>query len=93
MKHGRDLRKQERLDLETPVVYFKDHVDDHRKAMMHNFSDKGMYMESGEFIVPGTVVHVKTVNYRSLDHYKVRWCNRIEDEDTEIYGIGMQTWI
>lgn len=90
MKNFRELRKHERMDLETPVVFYQDHVDDHHKAMMQNFSEQGMYMEFGEFIMPGSIVHVKTVNYLSMDDYQVRWCKRIEDSDQEMFGIGLR---
>lgn len=90
MKDFSELRKYERMDLDTPVVFYEDNVGDHHRAMMYNFSAQGMYMESGEYVRPGSTVHVKTVNYRSLDHYRVRWCNRIQESDQEMFGIGLQ---
>ena len=91
MEDLRELRRHARIDLDTPVMFYQNDVEDHHKGMMHNFSGAGMYMESRAYVRPGSSVHVKTVNYRSMDHYQVRWCNRLADEDGENFGMGLQS--
>lgn len=90
MKDYRDLRSHERTDFDTPVVYSHDNLETHQKAMMHNFSDHGMYFESSEPLRPGSEVFVKTVNYCSINKCQVRWCGRIDDDGQETFGIGLQ---
>ena len=91
MKDYRELRSHERIDLDTPVLFYENDVTDHHKAMMQNFSEQGMYMESEEYVRPGATVFVKTINYRSVDKYQVRWCNRISGMEGQSFGIGLQS--
>ncbi|MBU1171159.1 MAG: PilZ domain-containing protein [Proteobacteria bacterium] len=85
-----ELREHERTDFDTPVLFSNDNLENHHRAMMQNFSDKGMYFESNEYIRPGSTVYVKTINYCSVNKCEVRWCSRINAEGKEVFGIGLQ---
>jgi hypothetical protein len=90
MKDFTDMRGNERTEFDTPVVFSNDNLETHQKAMMYNFSDNGMYFESSEPLRPGSEVFVKTVEYCSINKCRVRWCGRINDDDQEKFGIGLQ---
>lgn len=90
MKDYTELRSQERIDFDTAVVYSDNNLKNHQKAMMYNFSDGGMYFETTEHLRPGSEVYVKTVNYCSVNKCEVRWCNRIDKEGNETFGVGLQ---
>ncbi|MFA6012096.1 MAG: PilZ domain-containing protein [Desulfobacteraceae bacterium] len=90
MKDFRELREHERTEFDTPVLFSDDNLNNHHRAMMQNFSDQGMYFESTEYMRPGSTVYVKTINYCSVNKCQVRWCNRIDQEGNEMFGIGLQ---
>ena len=87
----KEIRKISRDDFDIPVTYSSDHFTTHHKAMMHNFSEDGLYFESKEPIAPGTEVVVKTVNLCSVNRCEVKWCSKIDDDDvdTDQFGIGL----
>ncbi len=85
-----EMRKFERNDFDTPVMFSDEKFNRHHKAMMHNFSDHGMYFESNEPIRPGTNLYVKTMNYRSVNKCQVRWCSKIDESGNKVYGIGLE---
>lgn len=85
-----ELREHERMEFDTPVLFSNDNLENHHRAMMQNFSENGMYFESTEFLRPGSTVYVKTINYCSVNKCEVRWCNRINSESNEVFGIGLQ---
>jgi len=78
-----------RLDEEPDVHHFY-------YAMMHNFSDGGMYFESLFSLVPGTKVKIKVENplltgVSPTLSAEVRWCREIlNDNSFYCYGIGVQ---
>lgn len=90
MKDVRELREYERTDFDTPVLFSGYRSDQHQGAMMQNFSDGGLCFQSPEYLRPGSRVCVKTLNYRSISTYKVRWCNRMDSPDGTWFGIGLQ---
>lgn len=90
MKNYRDLRSHERVDFDTPVLFSGTEQQDHQRAMMHNFSDNGMYFESAEPLRTGSEINVKTMEFRSINKCRVRWCGRINKEGEEVFGIGLQ---
>lgn len=85
-------RKMSRDEFDTPVTYSADHFTTHHKAMMHNFSEDGLYFESKDPIAPGTEVFVKTANLRSVNRCEVKWCSKIDDDDagSDHFGVGLQ---
>lgn len=90
MKGKSELRREERMDFGTPVLFSDESRVIHHRAMMQNFSDDGMYFESKDYLKPGSTVYVKTLNYRSVNKCEVRWCNRIDTEGNETFGVGVQ---
>lgn len=87
----KEMRQISRDDFDIPVTYSSDHFTTHHKAMMHNFSEDGLYFESKEPIAPGTEVVVKTANFCSVNRCEVRWCSKIDDDDvgTDHFGVGL----
>jgi hypothetical protein len=90
MQDFTELREHERTDFDTPVLFSNSSLDDYHRALMQNFSDNGMYFESKEYLRPGSTVYVKTINYCSVNRCEVRWCNRLDKDGQETFGIGLQ---
>ncbi len=90
MKNFSDLRSHERVDFDTPVLFSHSQQQDHQRAMMHNFSDNGMYFESTEPIRTGSEINVKTLEFCSMNKCQVKWCGRINCDGEEMFGIGLQ---
>lgn len=92
MNKSKDMRKVERDDFDTPISYSDDNFHTHHRALMHNFSDNGMYLESDVPLKPGSEVYIKTEDFRSINRCEVKWCNKLEDDDSgsEHFGIGLQ---
>ncbi len=84
-----EMRSSERNDFDTPVVYSDEAISSHRNAMMHNFSDNGMYFESEEPLRLGDKIYVKTMDYCSVNKCEVRWCCKVDSEGKEMFGIGL----
>ena len=90
VKKFSELREHQRTDFDTPVLFSDDNLVNHHRAMMQNFSDNGMYFESKDYVRPGTMIFVKTINYCSVNKCQVRWCSRIDSDGQETFGIGLQ---
>lgn len=90
MKEFKDLRSHERVDFDTPVLFADTNQQEHQRAMMHNFSDNGMYFESDEPLRTGSEVSVKTLEFCSINKCRVRWCGRLKSDSEEKFGIGLQ---
>lgn len=90
MKNYREFRSHERVDFDTPVLFSGRGHPDHQRAMMHNFSDNGMYFESPEPLRTGAEVSVKTIELRSINKCRVRWCGRVDKDGEDMFGIGLE---
>lgn len=90
MEDYREFRKAERIDFGTPVVFSDIQQQNHHHAVMHNFSDNGMYFESSEPLRTGSKINVKTLEFPSINKCEVKWCGRIYNNDEEMFGIGLQ---
>lgn len=90
MEKYREFRSHERVDFDTPVLFYGSDSQNHQRAMMYNFSDHGMYFESSEPLRTGSEICVKTMEIRSINRCKVKWCGRIDKDGEELFGIGLQ---
>lgn len=90
MDDYKEFRHDKRVDFDTPVIYTDTEEQKSHKAIMHNFSDHGMYFESAEPLRTGAELNVKTLEFRSITKCKVKWCGRIHNQDEEMFGIGLQ---
>ncbi|GAB6097389.1 hypothetical protein JCM14469_36430 [Desulfatiferula olefinivorans] len=90
MKDFTELREHERTDFDTPVLFSGEGAARFHRARMQNFSDEGLYVTSPEYLRPGSTVCVKTEHYRSANTYRVCWCARLSDRESEAFGIGLQ---
>ena len=84
-----EMRQFERNDFDTPVVFSDADINSHHSAVMHNFSDEGMYFESDQPLRLGEKIYVKTVNYCSVNKCEVRWCSKVDSDGKEMFGIGL----
>jgi len=92
-------RVYSRNTYEAPIMYANYDTENYSHAEMYNSSTAGMYFESDSAIKPETDICIKMVNYRpdtsgpeayKAYRAKVRWCKKMDKEDTSRYGIGIQ---
>ncbi len=84
-----EMRQSERNDFDTPVVFSDESIGAHHNALMHNFSEQGMYLETDEPLRLGDKIFVKTVNYCSVNKCEVRWCSKVDGDGKEMFGVGL----
>lgn len=89
-KNPLEMRRFERNDFDTPVIYSDEQIDRYHDAMMHNFSDQGLYFESDEPLRVGSKIFVKTINFCSVNKCEVRWCSKLDSDEKDMYGIGLE---
>jgi hypothetical protein len=92
-------RAYSRDTYEAPIMYANYDTENYYSAKVYNNSQGGMYFESDSPIKPEADICVKMVNYSpdtsGPEAYKayraiVRWCKKIDKEDSSRYGIGIQ---
>ena len=92
-------RAYSRNAYEAPIMYADYDTENYYHAKMYNSSLGGMYFEADHAIKPKSDICIKMINYRpdtsGPEAYKaywakVRWCKKIDKEETSRYGIGIQ---
>jgi hypothetical protein len=92
-------RAYSRNDYEAPIMYANYDTENYYHAKMYNSGVGGMYFESDHSIKQNSDICIKMVNYRAdtsgpeaykAYRAKVRWCKKVDKDDTSRYGIGTQ---
>ena len=92
-------RAYSRNAYDAPIMYANYDTENYYHAKMYNSSAGGMYFESDHSIKPKSDICIKMINYRAdtsgpeaykAYRAKVRWCKKIDKDDTSCYGIGIQ---
>lgn len=92
-------RAYSRNAYDAPIMYANYDTENYYHAKIYNSSAGGMYFESDHSIKPKSDICIKMINYRAdtsgpeaykAYRAKVRWCKKIDKDDTSRYGIGIQ---
>ena len=92
-------RSYSRNSYEVPIMYANYDTENYYNAKMYNSGLGGMYFESERALQPGSDICIKMATHsfgesepEAYKAYraKVRWCKKMDKEDTSRYGIGIQ---
>lgn len=92
-------RTYSRNAYEAPIMYANYNTENYYNAKMYNAGPGGMYFESDQALKPKSDICIKMINYtpdtsgpEAYQAYRaqVKWCRKIDKEETSCYGIGIQ---
>lgn len=90
-----DRRESERFECEHDILHNTDPADFFYKGRVLNYSEKGLYFESNEDMLPEDEICIQIRNRSNDETYlldvKIEWCKELQDSSFDLgYGVSLK---